>query len=253
MTTYSDLMQFAFLEEGQDGRVRANSIFDTLEKLLDPRKTLRIYEDFTGGVLSTNSPLTASTTNSGSVDTTMDGDANHVGICRCSTAANAAATAYVGSNHTGMILLGGSTVLMQSAARIGFLSDATDTVTARWGLMDNKTGESVDGVYFRYIHSTYSGRWQTVTRSNSVETVNDSGVAVVAATWQKLMIKVDALGSNAYFYINDTLVQTHTTNIPTAAGRLTGFGASVVKSAGTNSRTIELDYIHFLQQFTTQR
>lgn len=253
MTTYSDLLQFALLEEGQDGRVRANSIFDSLEKLFDPRKTLRVYEDFTGGVLSTNSPVTASTTNSGSVDTTLDGDTNHNGICRISTAANAAATAYVGSNHTGCILLGGSTVLMQSAVRLAFASDATDTFTGRWGLIDSKTGESVDGVFFRYIHSTYSGRWQTVTRSNSVETVNDSGVAATAAAWHKLMIKVDATAANAYFYIDDTLVQTHTTNIPNTAGRRTGFGSNVVKSAGTNSRTFEIDYIHFLQQFTSQR
>lgn len=252
MTTYSDLLQFPYLEEGQDGRVRANQIFAAIEKLLDPHKTFRVWEDFTGGVLLTNPALSSSTTNSGSVDTTLDGDANHCGICRCSTASNAAGTAYTGTNHTGIIQLGAMTVLMESALRLGFLSDATDTVTARWGLMDVKNGEPVDGVFFRYIHSTYSGRWQTVTRSNSVETVNDSGVAATT-TFQKLKIKINEAATSAEFYINDVLVRTHTTNIPTGSSRVTGFGGSVVKSAGTNSRTIEMDYIHFLAQFASQR
>ena len=118
-----------------------------------------------------------------------------------------------------------------------------------------------DGVYFLYDEgavstgSTAAAYWQTVTCNNSTRTFNTglTQTTVTAATWVKLRIEVNAAASSVGFYIDDVLVSTHTTNIPTGAGRDTGYGSLLIKSVGTTARTVDCDYMLAQCQLTTPR
>jgi hypothetical protein len=132
--------------------------------------------------------------------------------------------------------------------QIGVLSDATNTFSIRLGFIDNVSGESVDGVFFRYTHSVNGGRFQAVCRSNNVETGSaaDTGVTVATATTYTFEIAVDASIPQAVFKINGATVATVTTNIPAAFNRATGAGVMGLKSAGTTATTaLVMDYVFY--------
>ena len=134
------------------------------------------------------------------------------------------------------------------------LSDATNSYSERFGFIDSVTGESTDGAFFRYTHSVNGGRFQAVTRSNSVETAVDTGITVAGVTSYKLEVVVNAGGSSAEFFVNGASVATITTNIPTAAGRETGCGLMLLRSVGTAAVTpITVDYVLLEQILTAAR
>jgi hypothetical protein len=105
------------------------------------------------------------------------------------------------------------------------------------------SAESVDFIGFRYTNGVNSGKWQGVTRSNSVETTVDTTIAAAAATWVKFGFTVNTAGTSVQFYINDVAVGAAiTTNIPTGASRkLTYLPGLIIKSAGTTSRSLLVD------------
>lgn len=122
------------------------------------------------------------------------------------------------------------------------VSDGTNTYSLRAGFLDSVSTESTDGVFFRYTHSVNSGKWQFVTRANGTETITDTGITVAAATNYKLNIEVQADGLKAFGRIDDVNVASSTTNIPIGAGRETGFGAMLLKTAGVTAKTFFTDY-----------
>jgi len=71
-------------------------------------------------------------------------------------------------------------------------------------------------IHFKYDSATDTN-WQCQTYNFSSATTTNSGVAVVANTWYRFEVTYD--GTTVRFYINGTLVASHTTNIPTAAMR----------------------------------
>jgi hypothetical protein len=144
--------------------------------------------------------------------------------------------------------------------RVNVNSDGTDTFQYICGFFDTSgVINQVDGAFFLYdsqgvsTGSAASGNWQLVTASNSVRTFTTSSVAIDNTNLQKLRIDVNAAGTSVQFYINDTLVGTHTTNIPTGAARQFGLGNFLQKSAGTTARTTDVDYMFFKMKFTTPR
>lgn len=122
------------------------------------------------------------------------------------------------------------------------LSDGTDTYSLRVGFIDSVSVESTDGVFFRYTHSANSGRWQFVTRANGVETITDTGITVAVSTNYRLQIQVQPDGLKAFAVIDGVNVASSATNIPIGAGRETGFGAMLLKTAGAAARTFFTDY-----------
>lgn len=135
-----------------------------------------------------------------------------------------------------------------------FLTDVnngTDDITFHVGLHDDTTAASpttpAHGFYFLYSPADTSVH--CVTTSDSTPDNQDSGFVPTADTWMRLRIESDG-GGNAYFYINDmeTPVTSHTTaaSIPdTTATDLYGRCFHVRKSAGTNSRSLMIDYEYF--------
>lgn len=164
------------------------------------------------------------------------------------------------SNILSYFQFGSGIYRYESRVRMNTNSDATNTYQFLSGFWDTSTGvNQVDGIYFLYdaqgvsTGSASSGNWQIVTSSNSVRTFTTTSVAIDNTNLQKLRIDVNAAGTSVEFYIDDVLVGTHTTNIPTGASRLTTSGVYLQKSAGTTSRTADVDYLFLKTKFTTPR
>ena len=122
----------------------------------------------------------------------------------------------------------------------------------RFGFLDNTSGESTDGAFFRYTDSVNGGRWQAVTRSNNVETAVDTGVTVGVNTTYVLRVNTNAAGTEVVFRIDGAVVATITTNIPTGAGRETGAGLLVMRNQTflLESNSMFFDYIGVEQQLS---
>ena len=147
-----------------------------------------------------------------------------------------------------------------SRIRVNTNSDGIDTFQFLSGFFDQAGAvNQVDGAYFLYdsqgvsTGSAASGNWQIVTASNSVRTFTTTGTSIDNSNFQKLRIDVNADATRVNFYIDDSLVGTHNTNIPTGSSRLFGNGLILLKSAGTTARTVDVDFLYMKTKFTTPR
>ena len=115
----------------------------------------------------------------------------------------------------------------------------------RQGFIDSNTlTDTVDGVYFEYDQGQ-SPNWRCKTASNNSRTIVTTSVVVQNANWIDLHINVDASAQIARFYIDDVLVATINTNIPTSPGRETSIGYVIAKTVGGTARYVCLDRIYF--------
>lgn len=170
------------------------------------------------------------------------GTANEPGRLDVNTGPGTNVFSYVGTFKSAWLAGGGELNGIVELLTEANLSSAAQRYAVRAGFHDiTSFVEPVDGIYFRYVDNVNAGKWECVTRQNNTETVADSAVAVVASTRYLLEVDVNAAGTSVDFYINGALVATNVTNIPTAGGRETGFGASITKTVGTTSRKITLD------------
>jgi len=126
------------------------------------------------------------------------------------------------------------------------LSTETERFFVSFGFYNNAGAaglDSTNGVYFRYRDDLNGGQWQCVCRQSNAETLVNTTVAV-NVQYNIFKIDVNANGTEALFYINDVLVATITTNIPTTQGNVTGIGAKIEKTIGTAQRNLSFDYFH---------
>ncbi len=227
------------------------------DAVIDPRTFSYFFDDFetaaTTGLVWT-AGNTGTTTGNQTVATVAPAD-NALGVITFSTrtAANGGSSLY--RSQTG-IMLGKGEFTFESRVRVTTLSIATQEFAFAAGLHDsplNTAKDAVDGVYFIYDRVVSGNNWQCVTASNSVRTTVDSGVPVTAGAWVRLEAVVNASGTSVTYYINDASVATIATNIPTAAGRVTGSRILLLKSAGTTARTVSVDYWYRQIRFMASR
>ena len=76
-------------------------------------------------------------------------------------------------------------------------------------------------------------------------TTTEVGTALTAGQTVTLRVEVEGDGSEARFYVDGTLVATHTTHIYTATNMYAGADLYLVASTGS-ARQVTLDYQHFL-------
>ena len=204
---------------------------------------------------------TNSGTGTGTNSQTTDGT-NRIGLVRSTTGTTATGRTAIATSGSAVRLAGGAWVY-ENSFNITTTSNATERYQLLIGFIDTYTAvNQVDGVYMLYDEggastgSTATGNWQTVTASNSTRTFNQNpgtAVAVAQGTWTTVRIEISADGTSVVFKVNGTIVGTHTTNIPTGAGRETGFGWLLMKSVGTTARTVDFDYLSSQCAFTTAR
>lgn len=213
----------------------------TFEWRFNPRKRISYYSDF-----STNLQFGTSVSGTGAtaVLTVAYGDADHSGFSELSLGTTTTGRAgLVLSENTQAFLFGTNPNQLLACLFLQTLSSATETYTAWVGFNDAATGNGVDMVSFRYTHAVNSGRWEAVCRSNSTETVADTGITADTG-FHMFEISVNATGTSVRFTIDNTTVATITANIPTGSSRTTGLFVGGVKSAGSTNRKIVVDMIN---------
>jgi hypothetical protein len=134
------------------------------------------------------------------------------------------------------------------------ISSPTERFVFYAGFIDNvgASGDHTDGVYFRYRDDINSGNWQCVCREGSIETAVDTTVAA-NTVYNIFRILVNEAATQANFFINDVLVGTINSNLPSTPGNLTGIGVKLEKLIGTTQRNVSIDYFTQKSEWSTER
>jgi hypothetical protein len=206
----------------------------------------------TGGVAASTARLTNFVPNQ---------TANQIGIAHYQTGTSTTGWALhvtEQSANAQQFQLGGGTWMYESYIEVDTLSDATNRFRfiSGFGNVAN-SGAETNGAFFTYDEGGVSNgtiaspNWQCVTTVGAVRTLTTTSVAVTT-TWTKLRIIVNADATEVKFYIDGTLVATHTTNIPVLPNRLKVL-QKLVKNLGTGNRFVYCDYLFYENNLTTLR
>jgi hypothetical protein len=174
-----------------------------------------------------------------------------LGLTSLATGTTAAGYAEIYKYPSSMI---NTIATLRLRARIGLqiLSNGTDRYQSIFGFGDSLVAaDSTNGMYFRYKDDVNSGKWQAVTSSGGVRTATDTGVTATT-TFSIFDIRVNAAGTSVTFYIDDVLVATNTTNIPTSTQKF-GPQWSMLKSVGTTSLTNYMDWYELTITYASAR
>ncbi|MCW1908302.1 MAG: hypothetical protein KIH63_003080 [Candidatus Saccharibacteria bacterium] len=182
------------------------------------------------------------------------------GVMDLSTSTSATGCTLLRMGQLNAWQVGGNTTI-ETSVRVPTLSTAGEEFDFRAGLSDGMAGQGTDGVYFEYDRNT-STNWTLVTAAGGTRTkvtntaancsAGGSATAVSAATWYRLKAVINSAGSQVDFYINDTFVGCSTTNIPSGT-QATQPNIHIEKSAGTTSRSVEVDYYSLVRPLSTKR
>jgi hypothetical protein len=228
---------------GSTGNIQELNTSDLADLVFNFSKDVLLFAHYISSANESGFQTTVSGAGSSAVVISTADPGGRPGILTLSTGTTTTGRSF--SNTTSnAILLGYGEFYTEGAIRITTLSDGTDSFSYIYGLGDVTSAAPTDGVYFRYTHSENSGQWVCVTVANAVETATNLGApyAVAAGTWYKMRVNVNSDASSVDFLIDDVVVATHTTNIPSTAGRQTGYLQGIRKTAGTTARTSEIDY-----------
>jgi hypothetical protein len=191
---------------------------------------------------------------------------NQIGFAQYQTGLSSTGYAnhFTEGNVGRQFVFGGGSWVFETFVNVETLSTVTERFRFVTGFGDNPTNASdSNAVLFTYDEggvqngTVASPNWQCVTSVGAVRTLTTTSTAVVASAWVKLRIEVNAAGTSVTFYVNGTLVATHTTNIPTfvSAANPRGFNVkqSILKSIGTANRSVFCDYLLYENNLTTLR
>jgi hypothetical protein len=186
---------------------------------------------------------------------------NQIGVHTLSTSVLATNWAnHVSSNITSMYF-GNGAWIYETSINFSNLSTSLERFRVISGF-GNTSGSAVetDGVFFTYDEggtangTAASPNWQCVTVANSVRTLTTTSTAVTNAAWIKLRIEINAAATSAAFYVNGTLIATHTTNIPLgSASRFVLVKQGIFKTIGITNRVMWVDYLGYENIQTTPR
>jgi hypothetical protein len=142
------------------------------------------------------------------------------------------------------------------------LSNATERFQTIFGYYNGSNfSNTANGIFFSYdeagtmffeFGAAATPNWKCYTRGASVTTRTNTSIPVVAGQWYKLRIDINAAGNSVTFYIDGTLVATHTTNIPATTTALL-ITSLINKTVGTTARSLLTDYFMYEEIFTNPR
>jgi hypothetical protein len=226
------------------------------------KRIVSFFTDFIGNSVTLDGLVSLTSggviSNSG---TSIPNRTNQQGVQYYSTAT--ATTNY--ANHTNasvaILWFGAGVWNFETSININTLSDATNRFRWLSGFGSNGANtQEGDGVFFTYDEggtlngTAASPNWQCVTVANLVRTLTTTTTAVTNGAWTKLRIEINTAGTSVTFYINNTLVATHTTNIPLASNnRFVLMKQGIQKVTGTTARLVYCDYLGYENILTTPR
>jgi len=223
------------------------------------RNTSEVFDDFIW--IGSNSvglgALNWINNTSGGTISYLQGISGYPGIYRLSSAGGATNRSELVLNaSTSVLLFGDGEYTIEWMVRVPKLSDATDEFRIGIGFNGAIGGAPSNGVLFTYTHSVNSGNWTIEADDAAGTTTADSGTAVVAGTWYRLGIVVNAAATSVAYYINgvETSNSPLTTNIPDGATEYTQPLSYIKNLAGTAAdRHLDLDYCYMKIDLTTPR
>ena len=205
---------------------------------------------------------TGATTTKATTTAVPNQTANQIGICQYQTGTTSTGwAAHINDNQGALAFsFGGGSWVYETFIEVDTLSTLTEQFRFLTGFAtQGSVANEVNGIIFTYDSggtrngTIASPNWQCVTSDNSTRTLTTTSVAVTT-TWTKLRIEINAAATEVKFYINGTLVATHTQNIPTFANsRFLIMKQQLVKSAGTTNRSVYCDYLLYENNLTTLR
>lgn len=180
------------------------------------------------------------------------GGENAIGLIKLMTGTTSAGGSSLNKGSTCLRIGRGNTIRFRTRIAMPTLSDGTDSFSVVIGIGDAALpAYSFDsGIGFRYTHSENGGRWEAFAGDISVETAIDTGVSA-DDNFNIFEIEVAGNGNSAVFKINGTEVATITTDLP--SNRNLGITTSIKKSAGTNDRSLSIDWYDLLITRSTPR
>lgn len=206
------------------------------------------YDDFiqqsitSGSIGSLGWLLTVA--NSGNASQPTTPSANSPGQILLNTGAvSAAGAAGISLDPLAFYNLDASTLVWEARVMVVNLASAAQDFTVRVGLMDVVTGEPANGAWFSY--SFADTHWIANVAGGSAKTSVATTQVVAGSVYYRLRIVCDG-GGTVYFYVFDVeKASINDANVPT---NLEGCGPafSMIKSAGTASRVIRVDYMYLL-------
>lgn len=226
---------------GTDGG--ANSTY-TVDANLVMNKYFEVWEDF----ITVGASVWQSAVSGGSAGTDPVGASTEIGSVLCATGTS---TTGRGGRTTdvGMTTPGGGEQTFEAKVRVNTLDDGTDTYKIFVGFhKDMTTVPPADGIFFEYDKAA-SVNWYCVAVNGGSRTTANSSTAV-GTGWVILKIVVASGGATANFYINGSSVATA---VSVAYTGTLGTGMNIKKTAGTNTRTMNVDWAYFKKIFTTAR
>ncbi len=196
----------------------------------DIAEGVRFYDDFLGG---NNVYWTTSTTGTGAA-VALEADTPN-GVCSLASGTDAGAKASIKLGDGKNNLRGSQNAVVEFYAKADSLTDNNEVEMGGWN--------STDGDYFFFWASatTNSGKWVALTANNSsYETTNiDSTIN----TWRHF--KIELTSSSVKYYIDGSLVATHTTYVPDAGMDL--FCQSSQSTGAGTSYKLYIDSVLFTQ------
>lgn len=214
---------------------------------------IEIINDFVG---TSSGTLASQTANGGAVTNASTKDpGGRNGITNLSTSTSTNGRAGVGSTDTTIYLGNGAVKYEVSFKTPAALSDATNTYVIQLGFIDDYNNAVANGVWLSYKHDENTGKFRLNTMDNSVTSTLDTGTTMAAGTFYKFTITINAAGTQADISVNGgaNVGAGLSTNIPITSNRTVGFGANIIKTAGTTNRFIDVDYITYRCILTTPR
>jgi hypothetical protein len=221
--------------------------------------SFRLYDDFVSASATTNQiGALGWTITSGTVAYQVSAGASN-GVIRVNTGTGNATAGALNLGTASQILLNNSVTFCEQ--RISFPAiggTAANQLSYCGGLLNAATNVTPGTNPLNAIGFSYQGTAATAANifafsSNAATTTTlDTTVQVVAGTWYKASFIVNAAGTVAYFYLNNTYIGTINTNLPTAIVM-----APMVKmnSGSTNAaaKAIDVDYYDLQKLYTTIR
>jgi hypothetical protein len=187
---------------------------------------------------------------SGATFTYTDREAGRLGILSINRGTTAINRGRVGlgtsAGNVDFFAIGGKYGFqISSEIKIPVLSNGTDRfLSALWLNSANDGTDGANVLGFKIQDNINAGKVQVLARKNSVNTaVIDTGVTVLADTWLELVIKINAAGNLAEFFINGTEVAevTVTGNIPQGTAQSMGVQLGLYGVLGTTDRALKAD------------
>jgi hypothetical protein len=186
-----------------------------------------------------------------------NGEQNHPGIQQLQSGTTAAGSceAYLGISGSTLqqyFLEATDGLFAGVLVRFPTVPSTTEGFGFAFGLRDsNSYNERVSiGVRGDNVSAPY---WRCITTHSTTATTTDTvtGGTPTSGTWYWLSF-VAKTGS-VLFYVNGTLIATHTTNIPTAGSTGMNVYMTLLKNVGTTNRNADVDYYRIKKTFSTPR